>query len=399
VELETSLQEKQSKLIAEIIEVVSTYAEVMESLTTVIAELDVLISFAHVGVNAPTCYVRPTLTEAGTGDIILCEARHPCLEVQEGVRFIPNNVKFIRDESMFQIITGPNMGGKSTYIRQTGVIILMAQIGCFVPCSSASICLVDCIMSRIGASDSQLRGVSTFMAEMQETAAILKAATPRSLIIIDELGRGTSTYDGFGLAWAISEYICKKIGCFCFFATHFHELTALAEHIPIVKNLHVTAETAHDRLVLLYHIEEGPSDRSFGIQIAELAGFPQSVLEVARRKVEVLESSAQQEKATAVQQVGTSGSSTSTSVTGKRPQMEAPTPQRAGGKVAHGAPPAPKKPCGPSSQQQVRDFLTTFKNMPLDTLSPAEAMARLATLRQEMLTSNNPLIKAILKEE
>merc|ERR1712232_574735 len=190
------------------------------------------------------------------------------------------------EESRLHIITGPNMGGKSTYIRSVALIALLNQVGSFVPCQSATLPIFDSVMCRVGASDMQLRGISTFMAEMLEAASILNTATERSLVIVDELGRGTSTSDGFGIAWAIARHLAESKRCFTLFATHFHELAGLEDVAAAVHNRHATAsvDTASGQLTFLYALAAGPADQSYGAHVAELAGFPRGVVEAARRR-------------------------------------------------------------------------------------------------------------------
>lgn len=311
-ELSSEYNSKQKELIKEILSITLTYQTVFLKLSLALSSLDVISSFANVAIFAPTPFVKPKLHDLApsiSSDLFkkrrinLRDARHPVLEVQDEINFIPNDVTLANDNgSCFSIITGPNMGGKSTYIRQVGVIALLSQIGSFVPAleetDSPEIPVFDAILSRVGAGDSQLKGMSTFMIEMLETSSILASATQNSLVIIDELGRGTSTYDGFGLAWSISENLIEEKQCFTFFATHFHELTKLSDtHAGKVQNLHVVAHVdksedgdKDDDITLMFKVENGISDKSFGIHVAELVKFPRKIINMAKRKASELQS-------------------------------------------------------------------------------------------------------------
>jgi DNA mismatch repair protein MutS len=205
-------------------------------------------------------------------------------------RFVPNSVHLDADAGpAVLLITGPNMGGKSTYLRQSALLVIMAQCGCFVPAERMTLGLVDRIYTRIGASDNVARGRSTFMVEMTETAAILNTATSRSLVLLDEMGRGTATYDGLSLAWATVEHMHNRIGARTLFATHYHELTLLAEQLPRLKNLRVTVKETPSGIVFLHSVEAGPANKSYGIEVAKLAGLPSSVITRAREVLKVHE--------------------------------------------------------------------------------------------------------------
>jgi|TARA_B100000768_G_C11282253_1_gene379343 DNA mismatch repair protein MSH2 len=296
LELGVAYEKRQRHLLDRVMDVAATFVDVFLQITYTCAEIDVLASFAEVAVSAAVPFTRPNMLSnhdvctKGDGLIILKESRHPCLEAQSGALVIPNTCELVDGKSWFQIITGPNMGGKSTFIRQVGICVLLAQIGSFVPCESAEITIRDAIFARVGAGDCQLRGISTFMAEMLETSAIIKGATPSSLIIIDELGRGTSTYDGFGLAWAISDHIVNHVKAPCLFATHFHELTGLQGQGGVA-NYHVDTkiDPKSRKLTMLYRVLPGSCARSFGVDCAEYAKFPQDIIDKARQKASELE--------------------------------------------------------------------------------------------------------------
>jgi DNA mismatch repair protein MutS len=234
-------------------------------------------------------YCRPQIADEGI--LIIRDGRHPVLE--QGVseeRFVPNDTR-LDNETRIALITGPNMAGKSTYIRQTALLTILAHTGSFIPATEARIDLVDRIFTRIGASDDLARGQSTFMVEMCETANILNNATACSLVILDEIGRGTSTFDGLSLAWSIVEHLHNQVGAKTLFATHYHELTELAGRLPRVKNFNVAVREWHDQIVFLRKIVEGGTDKSYGIQVARLAGVPKAVLERAKEILGNLEES------------------------------------------------------------------------------------------------------------
>jgi DNA mismatch repair protein MutS len=243
-----------------------------------LARLDVLVSFALLARERR--YARPTITEDRILEIV--DGKHPVLEQQLGSEFVSNDTHFGPDDTL-NLITGPNMAGKSTYIRQIALITLLAQVGSYVPARSATVGLTDRLFTRIGASDELHAGQSTFMVEMVETANILNSATPRSLVILDEIGRGTSTLDGLSLAWAIAEHLASHVRCRALFATHYHELTDLAARFPGIRNFNVAVREWEDQVVFLHRIVEGGADRSYGIHVARLAGVPRSVLDRARQ--------------------------------------------------------------------------------------------------------------------
>jgi len=253
-----------------------------------IALLDVLCSLAEVADREN--YTKPVIHEGG--EIKISEGRHPVVEkTLSNTPFVPNNTVLDNDSSRIIIITGPNMAGKSTYMRQVALIVLMAQIGSFVPAAEALIGLVDRIYTRVGASDDLASGQSTFMVEMMEVANILNNATPKSLLILDEIGRGTSTYDGLSIAWSVIEYINDKgrLGCRTLFATHYHELTELEDKLNGIRNCCIEVKKKGEDIIFLRKIKPGGANRSYGIEVARLAGVPQLVIDKAREIMQELD--------------------------------------------------------------------------------------------------------------
>jgi DNA mismatch repair protein MutS len=297
-EYETKILDAQEKIVeierrlfTELRTAIAAEARRIRPTALALAEVDVLAALAQVA--ALRNYCRPHFfspegpsKDSNHGDLEIIEGRHPVIEQQEmaggSERFVPNDLYLNPSTHTILLLTGPNMGGKSTYLRQTALIVILAQMGSFVPARSARLGLVDRVFTRIGASDNLARGRSTFMVEMTETAAILHTATARSLILLDEVGRGTSTYDGLAIAWAAVEYLHARVRAKTLFATHYFELTELAEQLAGVKNFHVSVKESGAGIVFLRKVEPGAADRSYGIEVAKLAGLPNEVISRAR---------------------------------------------------------------------------------------------------------------------
>ncbi|MEO2045680.1 MAG: DNA mismatch repair protein MutS [Pirellulales bacterium] len=313
---EDRCREIEIELFLELRDIVAEAATRLLVTAEALAEIDVLAALAELARTRG--YVRPTMTNRPVLNIV--DGRHPVLDIIEpDGTFVPNSVSCealksceepgarreletndsrLASSNSILLITGPNMAGKSTYIRQVALLTLMAQIGSFVPASEATIGVADRIFARVGASDELSRGRSTFMVEMTETARILNTATERSLVILDEIGRGTSTYDGLSLAWAVMEYLHQQIGCRTLFATHYHELTELEHSLPGLQNLNVSVREWDDKVVFLHQIVAGAADKSYGIHVAQLAGVPREVNERAKQILERLETESEQREKT-----------------------------------------------------------------------------------------------------
>jgi len=338
---------------------VAAAGERLRATARALAEVDVQATLADVASRGR--YVRPEL-HTGT-ELQIVQGRHPVVEQTLEEDFVPNDTAMDTEDAQLLIITGPNMAGKSTYLRQVALIVLLAQIGAYVPADSARIGLVDRIFTRIGAQDDLATGQSTFMVEMSETANILHHATRRSLIVLDELGRGTSTYDGLALAYAVLEYLHEEpeLGARTLFATHFHELTRLADRYGRVRNYHVAVAEADDHVVFLRGIVPGPAERSFGIHVAQMAGIPERVVQRAAQVLAALEKrGAREQQRAALEQLAT--------LDGAVPEVEAPS------EAVEAAPP-------PAARWSSAVF-NRLDTVDVDELTPMEALALVQELKQ-----------------
>ena len=314
---------RETELYEELVVEVASCSALIRGLATALAELDVHAAFAHLADERD--YVRPRLTDASTLELIEC--RHPVVEQMLAAgRFVSNDIKLGGDCNRILLLTGPNMAGKSTLMRQVALCGILSQAGGFVPAREATLPIFDAVMTRIGAADDISEGASTFMVEMREASLILEQATARTLVLLDEIGRGTSTQDGLAIAWSVVESLHDDVGALCLFATHYHELTHLEERLPHLHNMHVAVREWGDEIVFVHNLQEGPTSRSHGIAVARLAGIPESVIDRAR---DVLEDLMQRSHA-AAEVPGSDGSSRrQMSFFDARPEPKEQDPERA----------------------------------------------------------------------
>ena len=373
---EEKAQALEERLFAEIREAAAGHTAAIQALAEAIAEVDLLATLADVAVRRR--YVRPRVSDGL--ELRIVDGRHPVVDANLGSEFVPNDSDLSADGCRMMIITGPNMAGKSTYIRQVALLVLMAQMGSFVPAREADIGVVDRIFTRVGASDELARGQSTFMVEMTETANILNNATERSLVILDEVGRGTSTFDGLALAWAITEHLARSIGCRTLFATHYHELTELAALLPATGNYNVAVREWEDQVVFLHRILPGGTDKSYGIHVARLAGLPRPVIDRSRQVLQQLEA----------QHVDESGQSRLAERIG--PQLVESTAEVDGRPGANDAALA----VGPAKPRRVRRpqlslfeepgdiVIQLLRKLDIEAMTPLEALVKLKELKDKV---------------
>ena len=339
-------QALEAELFKELREWVMEFLGSLQATTMAISRIDAVCSLAEV--SQANNYVRPEMSNDGA--LSISDGRHPVIEVLREGKYIPNSLQLDNKQRQLMILTGPNMGGKSTYMRQTALICVMAQAGCFVPASSARLGMVDRVFTRVGAHDDLVHGHSTFMVEMLELANILRNATTDSLVLLDEIGRGTSTFDGLALAWAVSEQLHAEKGVKTLFATHYHQLTDVAKILDRSVNCHMQAKEDGHELTLLHRVAEGPTDASFGIHVAKMAGVPEEVLARARKVLENLEQ----------------GTTIEVSKTGPVQSVFSPN-------------------FGARSEVKENPVINEIKKMDLMNLTPLQALEKLHDIQQKLL--------------
>ena len=354
---DSKLKELEYRRFLELRAYCAQHATALAEIARRVAAIDVLQCFASV--SRERQWTKPEMK--GKNIIQLEDARHPVLEVQQG--YVPNAVS-INNKRTFLLITGPNMGGKSTYLRTVALVTILAQAGCFVPAKQAKIGIVDRIFTRVGASDDLKRGRSTFMMEMIEVAHILKRATSQSLLLLDEIGRGTSTFDGLSIAWSVTEDICSRIGARTLFATHYHQLIGLEGEVPGLCNVHVQVAQVDGQLRFLHTVADGPCDDSYGVQVAALAGLPRNVVERATDLLAFLEQQADGAKA------GEQGTPQSRQL-GQSSLM---------GYFAAAAMKADEEP-QPTVPKHIEDLVEQLNAMQVDELTPRQALDALYGLK------------------